>query len=857
MSYDFSAFVPADVAVPADFVPADVVPTSPVYPPELCSTPQFVGWKLGDTNPETGRRSKVPLDLNAQPGQKNYASTANPSHHVAFEVATEALRRGKFGTQGIGFVFTKDDPYCFIDLDNCILPDGSLTPEAADVASLMTGTYAETSQSGTGLHYICIAKLSSKVATGAIDIYPHSQYCALTGKVYGGVYPIVDKQHEVEKLAAMLRRGANPPPSVSNSGSIALGDSELLNIAHNATNGALFGSLWRGDTNGHGGDHSRADNALLMLLLYWTNGDIGRTDALFRQSGLMRDKWDEKHYADGRTYGAGSIDNAVKKWDGVGFSGGNGGDLEHGRQVAASLMAGMRSLGGGYTEPEAQPIPDAEPEAQPIPEAAQPQPVKRNPDAPQYLSFAELAAMTFAEPSWILPDILPDAGLYLLSGKPKCGKSWLALSLALSVTTGGHCLGRKVQQGRVMYLALEDTPRRFMQRMHKIQPDCLMNPAIKAAFENGMFTPTFPKLGRGFEATIEEAITGAGVRLLIIDTLAKIRPIGGGNANRYDADYGAVGGLKDIADRFGICVLVLHHTRKAEADDVHDTVSGTNGISGAADGSLVLLRQRGGDGSATLAVTGRDLPEAEFGLRFKEGFWEFIGNAEEVKAGVEQNAIFSALKGYGSDGATVKTLCCEVNKNPPAVKFLLRKLVDAGRVRVRNTKPAPHYAICDGSASPETDEEAFTGGGVYPSPPPNMVDTLDRVDTLDTLDTLDTPPDEVGINPINLDVDTPETEPAIKGINPINLDVDTPLTRLASSDSPPPIKGIKGINQTRINPIEGRILDALGGQPGGMDLATLAKVATGKAGEALFKKTVDAMLLRGAIGRRGDRYLPV
>ncbi len=457
-----------------------------------------------------------------------------------------------------------------------------------------------------------------------------------------------------EKLSAMLRRGANPPPSVSNSGAIALSDSELLNAAHNAKNGTLFGSLWGGDTSGHGGDHSRADNALLMLLLYWTNGDTGRVDALFRQSGLMRDKWDEKHYADGRSYGQGSIDNALKNWDGVGYSGNsNAGDLAHGRQVAAALMqSGSRA----YRIPGEDDEPWNDETAGNDEPASNAQLVKRNPDAPQYLSFAELAGMTFADPSWILPDILPDAGLYLLSGKPKCGKSWLALSLALAVATGGSCLGRKVQQGRVMYLALEDTPRRFMQRMHKIQPDCLLNPAIKAAFENGMFTPTFPKLGRGFEATIEEAITGADVRLLIIDTLAKIRPIGGGNANRYDADYGAVGALKEIADRFGICVLVLHHTRKAEAEDVHDTVSGTNGIAGAADGSLVLLRQRGGDGSATLAVTGRDLPEGEFGLRFKEGFWEFVGNAEEVKASAEQNAIFNALKEYGGDGATVRPL---------------------------------------------------------------------------------------------------------------------------------------------------------------------------------------------------------
>lgn len=793
------AFVPT--AVPT----AGAAVTASIYPPELCAIPRWVAWKLGDTNPDTGRRRKVPINLNAQPGERNFASTNNPRHFVAFDVAAAALERGKFGTAGIGFVFTDDDPYCFIDLDDCLSPSGSLTPEAAAVAELMTGTYAEVSQSGKGLHYVCIAKLGNKVSTGAIDIYPHGQYCAMTGNTYGGLNPVIDKQAEVEKLAALLRRGTaapvNPPPSVcssSNGGAMALGDSELLNLARNAKNGALFSRLFdAGDTSGHGNDSSRADNALLMLLLYWTTGDRDRVDALFRQSALMREKWDEKHYADGRTYGAGSIDSAFQQWDGVGFSGGTEqlGNQEHGRQVAAALL---RSLPGATNRQEPEPA----------------QPAKRNPDAPQYFSFAELAAMQFPSPSWILPDILPDTGLYLLSGKPKCGKSWLALSLALSVTTGGSCLSRPVQQGRVMYLALEDTPRRFMQRMHKIQPDCLLNPAVKAAFENGMFTPTFPKIGRGFEAAIEKAVTGAGVRLLIIDTLAKVRPIGGGNANRYDADYGAVGALKDIADKFGICVLVLHHTRKAEADDVHDTVSGTNGIAGAADGSLVLVRQRGGDGSATLAVTGRDVAEAEFGLKFKDGFWEFVGDAAEVKASTEQNAIFNALKGYGGDGATVKMLCATLRESgfskEQTVRYHLRRMVNANRVRVRNTKPAPHYAICDGSATPpEGEEQAFTGGGIVPSPPPKTIDTLDRVDTLDTLDTLDTPLVEVDVKGINPPNNPPETEPSIKGIKGINLNLDTPASQCLPSDSPPPIKGIKGINQKCINPLERGVIEAL------------------------------------------------
>ncbi len=307
-----------------------------------------------------------------------------------------------------------------------------------------------------------------------------------------------------------------------------------------------------------------------------------------------------------------------------------------------------------------------------------------------WISADQLLMQQFPVPVWLLADLLPEIGAFLLCGKPKAGKSWLALQLGMAVAQGGRALDRDVPAGGVIYLALEDNLRRLQTRIKTLQPDADRNPASLA---NLHFKITAPTLANGLEAELRQLIASAKtkVRLVIVDTLQKVRGAGG-SGNQYGLDYEAVGRLKRIADDAGICLLIVHHIRKMEADDAQDAISGTNGIAGAADGSLVLLRQRASD-AAVLHVTGRDMPDAEFGLRFNKGTWEFAGDAATVRASAEQNALLKLLAGYGEEGATAAMLAEESGKKAPAIRFLLRKMNEAGLVRVRQTKPAPHYAV--------------------------------------------------------------------------------------------------------------------------------------------------------------------
>ena len=324
-------------------------------------------------------------------------------------------------------------------------------------------------------------------------------------------------------------------------------------------------------------------------------------------------------------------------------------------------------------------------------------PPKGETKAPQTsFSAAELLMMEFPAPAWLLPDVLPETGCYLLCGKPKSGKSWFALTMAMAIAQGGMFLDRDAPRRKVRYLALEDTPRRLHNRLTKLHQGGFPNELSDLQIDTAA-----PKLGKGLEEQIRRAAAD-GSQVVILDTLQKIRPPASKHGTQYGDDYAVLSAVKAIADDCGICILVVHHVRKAESlDDPHDDISGTNGIAGAADGSLILRRVHGKP-EAVLHVTGRDLPDNELGLRFEDGLWTFAGTAAEVRTTAEQAEILDSLKTYGSDGATVKTICEDTGKQRRNVAKLLGKLVDAKRVRVRRAKPADFFAVCDGPMSGNT-----------------------------------------------------------------------------------------------------------------------------------------------------------
>ncbi|MFG2195786.1 AAA family ATPase [Streptomyces sp. NPDC048639] len=266
----------------------------------------------------------------------------------------------------------------------------------------------------------------------------------------------------------------------------------------------------------------------------------------------------------------------------------------------------------------------------------------------------QLMAAQFPEPKWAVPGILAE-GVSLLAGPPKVGKSWLSLGLGLSVAAGSQAFDSvPVKGGPVLYLALEDTPRRLQTRMGKL----LGGQKAPAGLTLVTECPPFPQ--GGVEAIAGWLDRNPDARMVVIDVFAKMRGQAPQGVSAYDADYVAVGYAKRLADHYGIAVVLVHHVRKMASEDFLTEVSGTNGIAGAADATLVLKRARG-QADGILHVTGRDVNEAEYALQFQEasGAWHLLdGPVSDHTVGDTRAAILRHVR--ANPGARPKDMAVDL-----------------------------------------------------------------------------------------------------------------------------------------------------------------------------------------------------
>ena len=219
---------------------------------------------------------------------------------------------------------------------------------------------------------------------------------------------------------------------------------------------------------------------------------------------------------------------------------------------------------------------------------------------PRYLhtlTMTELFQTTYKSRPPVVEGLLY-AGAYILAGAPKIGKSFLVAQIAYHVSTGQDLWGYKVHQGTVLYLALEDDFQRIQSRM-------FMMYGVNDT-PNLHFATAAGKIGNGLDGQLKNFVQEhPDTNLIIIDTMQKIREVGG-EAYSYASDYEIIGRIKQFADQHGICVLTVHHTRKQPAGDSFEMISGTTGLLGCADGSLLMQKKKRTALEATIDVVGRD-----------------------------------------------------------------------------------------------------------------------------------------------------------------------------------------------------------------------------------------------------------
>lgn len=234
-------------------------------------------------------------------------------------------------------------------------------------------------------------------------------------------------------------------------------------------------------------------------------------------------------------------------------------------------------------------------------------------------------------------------GTYLFVGAPKVGKSFFMGQLAYHVAMGIPLWEYPVRKGTVLYLALEDDYARLQRRLSGMF-------GVEST-DNLFFATQAKTLNGGLDMQLELFLKEhTDARLIIIDTLQKVREVGGDRYS-YSSDYEIVTKLKAFSDRYDVCVLVVHHTRKLESEDSFDMISGTTGLLGAADGAFIMHKKKRTENIAVMDIVGRDQPDQELTIEFdrERCIWKFQ-KAETELWKQPPNPLLEAINEFLTEG---------------------------------------------------------------------------------------------------------------------------------------------------------------------------------------------------------------
>lgn len=329
----------------------------------------------------------------------------------------------------------------------------------------------------------------------------------------------------------------------------------------------------------------------------------------------------------------------------------------------------------GHTDDELQAlIAGAKPVAQPAPAASASGRVR-----PRIVTGTDILNVQLPAVQPVVEGLLTEGGM-LLAGRPKLGKSWLALGIGLAIAAGGMAMGKlPVLQGDVLWMALEDGERRAQKRIRTVLCGEPMPALFHAAY-------TWPRLDEGGLEDLDWWLSEhQGARLVVVDTLKRVRAREAPNKRLYDLDYDAVGPLADLAKARGVCILIVHHTNKSQSDDPLDLISGSTGLTGAVDGAMVLKRMRG-ERTAELVSVHRDFEDQDLALAFEQApfGWMLTGTADEARRSEEQKSILQVIGSSTDDRdqPVIKPvdIAAQLGKNRGTVRRLLAELKRDGLV---------------------------------------------------------------------------------------------------------------------------------------------------------------------------------
>jgi NrS-1 polymerase HBD domain/AAA domain/Winged helix-turn-helix DNA-binding len=594
-----------EISAPFDNIPA-----------ELRERDQWVLW---ESQTRDGRQTKVPLVAD-QSGR--LASTTNASTWRPFELARGAAARQGLG---LGFVFTADDPYCGVDLDECAADGDIGIPEALELVCALDG-YTEWSPSRRGVHVIVKAELNggrnrtSDVPWGGLEVYDRGRFFTVTGDVIAGG-PVVDRQAQIGAMTARWLTEAPRAPQSPAPG--ALSDADVLERARGAANGAKFSRLWAGDATGYPSE-SEADLALLGVLAFWTR-DPDQLDRLFCRSGLYREKHDRDDY--------------------------------RARTIAKALSGGET-----YSGPQQRP-PAAE--SAPRENGAAPPNGYRLP----WRGLDAIVADLPDEPEWVLPGYIAPSTETLIFGPPKVGKTTLLFRLLAALENGGTMLGLPVR--RLSYALLtEESAWTIREKMFDFDLRGHGGEAITYQDSHGV---TWVEV---IQETVQRC-KEKGHELLIVDTFPRWSGLTGESENHAGAIQEAWRPFS-AAKEANLATVVAHYPRKSGGKH-GEGIRGSNAVAALPDVLIELARCNSEDPRARVlkAESRWNGTPSEMGLIFTGDDYE-VTSVQSLRTPSESER--KTVEALAAGPATIAQLADRTGLAKQTVTTRLRMLVSAGTV---------------------------------------------------------------------------------------------------------------------------------------------------------------------------------
>jgi hypothetical protein len=286
------------------------------------------------------------------------------------------------------------------------------------------------------------------------------------------------------------------------------------------------------------------------------------------------------------------------------------------------------------------------------------------------ISFAELAAINFPPVEWVIEDLLPQ-GVTLLVGAPKSGKSWMVMEMSLMVASGGSVFGKFKATDKhpsVLHLALEDRRNQFQERVRKILGENGTHPS------NAAMVTEWPVLPKGAIMLRKFLDKHPETKLVIVDCLRSIR----GSKSKFgkdicDEDYAEIAQFRNIAGDHGASIIIVHHTRKMAGENPFEEISGTRGLTAAADQMMVLKRKSGK--TADLSITGRNIPEGVIKLIFDEEKCVWRAGTDREYNSPERSMIEGCLRASHPRAMRPSAIAATLRMKAGNVRVILGRMV--------------------------------------------------------------------------------------------------------------------------------------------------------------------------------------